>query len=67
MKMTNKVYDVLKIIALVCLPLAAFFSAISDIWGFPYGMQIAATLTALDTFLGAILKRSSDKYKEDNA
>ena len=48
--------------ALVCLPLAAFVSALSDIWGFAYGVQIAATLTALDTFLGAILKTSSDRY-----
>lgn len=66
MKMTNKVYDVLKIIALICLPLATLVSALSDIWGFPYGMQIAATLTAIDTFLGAILKASSDKYAKKN-
>ena len=62
MKLSNKVYDILKIVALVCLPLAAFVSALFDIWGFAYGVQIAATLTALDTFLGAILKTSSDRY-----
>lgn len=60
--MSNRVYDVLKVIALICLPLAALVSALSDIWGFPYGVQIAATLTALDTFLGTILKISSDRY-----
>ena len=60
--MSNKVYDVLKIIALICLPLAALVSALSDIWGFQYGVQIAATLTAIDTFLGTILKVASDKY-----
>ncbi len=62
MKMSNQVYDILKVIALICLPLAALVSALSDIWGFAWGVQIAATLTALDTFLGAILKVSSDKY-----
>ena len=62
MKMTNKVYDVLKIIALICLPLAALVSSLSDIWGFPYGVQIAATITAIDAFLGAILKKASDIY-----
>lgn len=63
--MSNKVYDILKIIALICLPLAAFVSTLSEVWGFPYGVQIAATLTALDTFLGAILKVSSDKYNAE--
>ena len=65
MKLSNKAYDILKIVALVCLPLAAFVSALSDIWGFAYGVQIAATLTALDTFLGAILKTSSDRYNAE--
>ena len=64
MQMTNKVYDILKIIALIALPLSAFVATLSDIWGFPYGTQIAATLVAIDTLLGAILKHSSDKYAE---
>lgn len=65
--MSNRVYDVLKVIALICLPLAALVSALSDIWGFPYGVQLAATLTALDTFLGTILKISSDRYAKGDA
>lgn len=62
MKMSNKVYDILKIVALIALPLGALISALSEIWGFPYGSQIAASLAAVDTFLGAILKVSSDQY-----
>lgn len=63
MKMSNKTYDVLKFIALVVLPaLATFYLTLSYIWGLPYGEQIAATITAIDTLLGAILGISSKNY-----
>jgi hypothetical protein len=65
MKMTNKTYDVLKFIALVVFPaLATLYLTLSHIWGLPYGEQIAATITALDTFLGALLGISSKRYAE---
>ena len=61
--MKNKTYDILKYIALLVLPaLATFIIAISNIWGLPYGEAIAATITAADTFLGAILGISSHNY-----
>lgn len=61
--MSNKFYDRLKFIALVLLPaLATFVIAIFEIWGLPYGAQVGATVTALSTFLGAILVTSSAKY-----
>lgn len=61
--MSNKVYDILKNIALIVLPaLVTFWIAIAEIWGLPYGKEIAATITAIDTLLGTILKISSVKY-----
>ena len=61
--MSNKVYDILKWIALVVFPaIATLFSAISMIWGIPYGEQITSTIIAIDTALGAILGVSSVKY-----
>lgn len=60
--MSNKVYDTLKFIAGLILPLAAFISALSEIWGFSYGAEIAATLTALDTFAGVALRVASNNY-----
>ena len=37
-KMSNKVYDVLKYIAMIVLPaLATLYAALAGIWGFPYG------------------------------
>ena len=63
--MSNKVYDVLKDIALYVLPaLATLVIALGNIWGIPYSEAIAATITAVDTFLGAILKISSISYNK---
>jgi len=60
---SNRTYDVLKYIAQVVLPaLGTLYFALSGIWGLPYGEQIVGTITAVDTFLGVILKLSSDQY-----
>ena len=65
MKMTNKTYDVLKNVALYILPaLATLILSLGSIWSLPYFEAIAATVTALDTFLGSVLKISSNKYAE---
>lgn len=64
--MTNKVYDALKYIAQIILPaLATLFFAIAGIWGLPYAEQIVGTITAVDTFLGAVLRISTIKYEAD--
>lgn len=65
MKMSNKVYDALKWLALVFLPaLGTLYFALAGIWGFPYGEQIVGTLTAIDTFLGVCLGISSKQYNQ---
>lgn len=66
MKLSNKAYDVLKFIAQIVLPaLGTLYFALSAIWGLPYGEQIVGTITAVDTFLGALLGISTEKYKRD--
>ncbi len=63
--MSNKVYDILKWIALVVLPaLGTLYFALAGIWNFPYGEQVVGTITAIDTFLGAILGISNIQYKK---
>lgn len=65
--MNNKVYDVLKWIALVVLPaIGTLYFALSGIWGLPYGEQIVGTITAIDTFLGAIIGISNVNYNKEN-
>ena len=67
MKMSNKVYDVLKYIALIVLPaVATFYAGLSKIWtGIPYPVEIPGTIMLVDALMGALLKISSDKYNND--
>ena len=61
--MKNETYDVLKDIALYVLPaLATLIITLGGIWNFQYAEAIAGTITAIDTFLGACLKISSNMY-----
>ena len=63
--MSNKVYDILKWIALFLLPaIGTLYFALAGIWGFPYGEQVAGTITAVDTFLGVVLGISTARYNK---
>ena len=59
--MSNKTYDILKLIAILILPISEFIGSLANIWGFP-GEKIVATLIALDVLLGVIVKIASDQY-----
>ena len=66
MKMSNKLYDVLKFIAQIVLPaLGGLYFGLAKLWGFPYGEEIVGTITLLDTFLGTILGISTYQYNKD--
>lgn len=63
MRLTDKVYDVLKWVAMYLLPgLGTLYFALSQIWGLPYGEQVVGTATAIDTFLAVILGISNASY-----
>lgn len=63
--MPDKVYDILKAIAMIVLPaLGTLYFALAGIWGWPYAEQIVGTITAIDTFLGVILGISTIQYKK---
>lgn len=65
MKLSNRVYDILKWIAMYMLPAAGtLYFALAGIWGLPYGEQIVGTITAVDTFLGVLLGISTAQYKK---
>lgn len=65
--MNDKVYNILKWVAMIVLPaVGTLYSALAGIWGFPYGDQIVGTILAVDTFLGAILGISSATYEKKN-
>lgn len=63
--MKNKTYDILKFIACVVLPaLATLVITLGNIWHIPYAEAVAATITAVDAFLGSVLQISSATYKQ---
>ena len=68
MKLTNKQYDILKWIALIVLPaVGTLYFTLSTIWGLPYGDQVVGTITAVDTFLGALLGVSTSQHNKRKA
>ncbi|MBQ6451602.1 MAG: phage holin [Solobacterium sp.] len=66
MKLDNKTYDILKYIAQIVLPaIGTLYFALAQIWGLPYGEEVVGTITAVDTFLGALLQLSSNQYYDE--
>lgn len=62
--MSNKVYDILKWVAIILLPaLAKLIESSFNLWGIPYGAEIASQIIYIQVFLGAILCVSNIKYK----
>ena len=69
MILNDKCYDILKWVAIVCLPaLSTFIVVISKIWGWAdIGSMIAQTITACGVLLGALLGVSSISYKKGDS
>lgn len=70
--MSNKTYDILKIVAIIVLPLIqTLYVGLAQIWGFGFGEQINATIQliigAINVFLGAALVKSSADYHKGDA
>ena len=65
-KLSSKTYDILKYIAIIVLPaIGTLYFAIAKIWGLPFGEEIVGTITAVDTFLGALLQLSKNGFEAD--
>lgn len=56
----NKIYDILKFLAMVVLPgLGTLYFALAGIWHLPNGEQVVGSIAAVNVFLGGIAKFSS--------
>lgn len=65
-KMRNETYDLMKYIAQIVIPaVSTLYFALSKIWGLPFGPEVVGTLAAVDAFMGAILKISTDAYNDE--
>lgn len=61
----NKLYNVLKFIALIFLPaFGAFYFAMAEMYNLPYPEQVVGTLAAVDAFLGVLLGISTANYNK---
>ena len=68
MKLNNKVYDIMKWLVIIVMPaVATLYAALAGVWAWPYADEVVTTITAVDTFLGAVLCISTATYnKEEN-
>lgn len=65
MKLNDKVYEVLKWVALIAFPAFAwFYGVIAEQWGLPYATQIVATLNAVGTLIGLLIGVSTYAYRK---
>jgi hypothetical protein len=61
--LTNRLYNAGKFVALVLLPAAVtLWLVVAGIWHLEHSEEVAGTVTAIDTFLGAMLGVSSKQY-----
>lgn len=60
----EKNYDTLKTIALIMPLFIVFYEGIGKIWNIPYTEQITLTLTAINAFIGGLVKISNVKYNK---
>lgn len=60
---SNALYDALQHFAQITLPaLGTLYFTLSQLWGLPSGAEVVGTITAIDAFLGVMLKISNIQY-----
>src|SRR4051812_16416668 len=66
--LTGKLYDVLKLIAMVVLPaLATLYLGLGNLWNWPSTDEVDASIVLLNTFLGALLQLNARSYYKDDS
>ena len=68
MMLSNKVYDILKWIALVALPaVTTFYGVVGATCNIPYTQEVLTIAVAFDAMLGTMLGISTNKYNKTNS
>ena len=66
MMLPNKVYDILKWIALICIPaVATFYSTVAPIFGWQNSAAVSQIATAVCTLLGALIGISTVQQNKE--
>lgn len=67
MKLSNKVYDILKWIALIALDaFGVAYKGIAEVWSLSYGIEIMTTCSILSVLIGTLIGISNYNYKKKN-
>lgn len=63
--MSNKVYDILKYVALIGLPaISVFIGLLGETWGLPNIKEIVITINGVSVLLGSLLQASTAQYNK---
>lgn len=61
--MTDKMYDTIKTIALLLVPVLTLASTLVNVWGVARADVWAATFAAIDVFVGAVVTVAKQIYE----
>ena len=68
MKLPDKLYDILKWIAVIVIPaLCVLISTVFKAWGLPYAEPISTTVAAIGLFIGALIGVSTVAYSKNTS
>lgn len=62
--MSNKQYDIIKLVGLLAVPIIVFLSAVVSILDFPGADKVTAILAALDVLIGSIVTIMKTLYEK---
>lgn len=66
--LNNKLYDILKILALIVFPaIGTLYFTVAGIWRLPAAEEVVSTIVAIDTFLGVLIKVGDMTYNASEA
>ena len=67
MKLNDKVYDILKYVALIGIPaVLTFYGVVGATLSIPYKQEVLTIGAAFDTMLGTLLGISNANFKKEN-
>lgn len=66
MRISDRVYDVLKWVTMIVLPACATaYVGLAAVWGWPFAEEVAKTSAVVCTLLGALLGISTAEYRKE--
>lgn len=67
-ELNNKVYDVLKWMALIALPaLSVLYNVLAGVWDWPFANEVSVTINAVIAFIGTLIGISTGAYNKQQA